>query len=615
MKKSVLSVLLAVFFAVALSAQVPAQPAPQPQPPKPEDIQKNLVLVEKPQTVPDKMKAGFETITAKDALTMLTYLSSDLMEGRETATRGYQLASEYAASLFALWKLKPAGDQPGMGGMFRMGMFGGGRRSQRQAPAEKSYLQEMALKEVTDSTTDVNVEIRSGGLTRTRGFQSGVDYMGMYAAPDSISAPVVFAGYGIVEKDIAWDEFKNLDIKGKIVMVLSEAPGKDNPNSPFQQKKELKDKYFPAGPAMFMRRGGGGFNKNQEITKLGAAAILQVQASPKDSDMYKNLAGPRPVNDERPIIEETHRQMSLPGVTQRMPWEGSPVITITHDMANAILQGSGQKIEDLQKKIDTALKPASMELLGTRLNIATTSKTILVRSANVVGYIEGSDPKLKDEVVVVGAHLDHLGKRGDYIYNGADDNGSGSVGVMALARAFALNPEKPKRTVVFALWTGEEEGLLGSRYYVLNPAFPIDKTVAYLNMDMISRPYTAENLNMMARMMNIPTDSEAFKKVKVPNFLPVSFSAGAGIAEVLRNADQYVGLDLYLRESGGGMDRGMSGSDHSSFATAKVPWVFVITSMHEDYHQTSDSVDKVNGEMMAKIARLIYLAAYTVADK
>jgi Peptidase family M28 len=612
MKKSFPSVLLVVFCVAALSAQVPSQSTAQQPPPKPEDVQKNLVLVEKPQAVPDKMKTGFETITAKDALAMLTYLSSDLMEGRETATRGYQLASEYAASLFALWGLKPGGDQPGMGGAFRMGMFGGGR-SQRPAPAEKSYLQEMAIKEITDTTTDVSVEIRSGGLTRTRSFQSGVDYMGMYAAPDTISAPVVFAGYGIVEKDIAWDDFKNLDVKGKIVMVLSEAPGKDNPNSPFQQKNELKEKYFPAGPAMFMRRGG--FNKTQEITKLGAAAILQVQASLKDSDMYRGLAGPRPVNDERPIINEPRRQMSLPGVTQRMPWEGSPVITISHEMADAVLQGSGQKIEDLQKKIDTSLKPASLELPGTRLNIATASKTTLVRSANVVGYIEGSDPKLKDEVVVVGAHLDHLGKRGDYIYNGADDNGSGSVGVLALARAFALNQEKPKRTVVFALWTGEEEGLLGSRYYVLNPAFPMTKTIAYLNMDMISRPYTEENLKGMGRMMNLPTDSEAFKKIKVANFLPVSFSAGAGIADVIRDADQYVGLDLYLRESGGGMDRAMGGSDHSSFASANVPWVFVITSLHEEYHQTGDSVEKVSGDMLAKIARLIYISAYAEADK
>ena len=297
-----------------------------------------------------------------------------------------------------------------------------------------------------------------------------------------------------------------------------------------------------------------------------------------------------------------------------MPWDGSPVITISYEMANAILEASGKTIEDLKKNIDTTLKPASMELPGTRLSVSTTAKTQWVRCRNVVGYIEGSDPELKNEVVVVGAHYDHLGSSGPYIYNGADDNGSGSVGVLNLARAYALNPEKPKRTVVFCLWTGEEKGLLGSRYYVMNPEFPLDKTVAYFNMDLISRPYTAENLSRMSRMMNIPVDNEIFKKLKPEKFLPVSFSAEAGFADVFRAVGPHVGLDLYLRESAAN-ERSMGGSDHASFGFAKIPWIFVITSMHEDYHQTGDSVDKADGEMIEKVSKLAYLTTYTLADK
>jgi len=608
MKKSALTILIVFCLVFGLSAQVPSQPAQQQ---KPEDIQKNLVQVEKTQTVPDKMKAGFESITAKDSITLLTYIASDLMEGRETTTRGYQLAAEYAASLLALWKLKAGGDQPMMGRM----MMGFGPDQPRQTPPERSYLQEFAMKEITDSSTVIDLDLKMGGLNKTRAFQSGVDFTGMMSGTDSFTARVVFAGYGISEKAVAYEDFKNLDVKGKIVMILSEAPGKDNPNSPFQKDKELKEKYAPVPPMMMMRRGGGGFSKSQEIAKLGAVAILQVQSSVKDSEMVNGLARPRPVSDERPIIHRQRRRLMLPGATQRMPWEGSPVITITREMANAILEGSGQKIDDLKQKIDTTLKPASMELAGTRLCITTTAKTTLVTCRNVVGYIEGSDPNLKNEVMVVGAHLDHNGISGEYVFNGADDNGSGSVGVLNLARAFASNPEKPKRTVVFCLWTGEEEGLLGSRYYVQNPLYPIDKTVAYFNMDMISRPYTEQNLNRMARMMQIPVDNEAFKKIKVSNFLPVSFSAGAGFADVVRNADQYVGLDLYLREQGAGMERGMGGSDHSSFGFAKVPWFFVITSMHEDYHQTSDSVEKVSGEMIEKVSRLAYMTTYALADK
>ncbi len=611
MKKPALTIFIVFCLVLGLSAQVPSKPAQQEQQPKPEDIQKNLVQIEKTQPVADKLKTGFDSITAKDSIAMLTYIASDLMEGRETTTRGYRLAAEYAASLLALWKLKPGGDQPGMDRMM-MGMRFG-QEPPRQAP-QRSFLQEFAMKETTDATTVIDLDLKIGPLNKRRTFQSGIDFTAMMSGTDSLTAPVVFAGYGISEKAAGYEDFKNLDVKGKIVLILTEAPGKDNPNSPFQKDKALKEKYAPVSPMMMMRRGGGGFNKTQEITKLGAVAILQVQNSAKDSEMVNGLGRPRPVSDEKPIIDRQRRRLTLPGATQRMPWEGSPVITITREMADTILEGSGQKIDDLKQKIDTTFKPASMDLPGTRLSINTTAKTTLVTCRNVVGYIEGSDPNLKNEAVVIGAHLDHNGMSGEYIFNGADDNGSGSVGVLNLARAFASNPEKPKRTVVFCLWTGEEEGLLGSRYYVQNPLYPLDKTVAYFNMDMISRPYTQENLSRMGRMMQIPVDSEFFKKIKVENFLPVSFSAGAGFADVLRNVDQFVGLDLFLRESGEG-ERGMGGSDHSSFGFAKVPWLFVITSIHEDYHQTSDSVEKVSGEMMEKVSRLAFLTTYALADK
>jgi hypothetical protein len=604
-----LSILIVLCLALVLNAQAPPQAQPQQ---KPEDPTKNLVLVEKPQPVPEKMKLGFESITARDSLTMLRYLASDLMEGRETGTRGYQLAAEYAVSLFSLWKLKPGGDKPDAR---RTAMMGRRMEERPPAPAERSYLQEFVMKEITDVSTAITLEVRSGVQRKTRNFVSGVDFMSMFSGAESVEAPVVFAGYGIIEKKIGWDDFKALDVKGKIVLILSEAPGKDDPDSPFQKDKELKEKYFPPAPVSPFARRGDGFNKAREIAKLGAAAILQVQNSVKDSDVLRDMAGPRPVSDERPIINKPRRRLLLPGSGQQMPWERSPVITITREMADAILESLGQRVDDLKKKIDTTFKPASLELAATRLTITTTSTSSLVRCRNVVACLEGGDPNLKEEVVVVGAHLDHLGKWGDYVFNGADDNGSGSVGVLNLARAFVTNPDKPKRTVVFCLWTGEELGLLGSRYYVQNPAFPLDKTVACINMDMISRPYDERGLSRMARMMNIPADHEIFKKVRPANFLPVSFSAGVGLAEILSSADLAVGLDLFLREVGETMERGMGGSDHSSFASAKIPWVFCITSMHDDYHQTSDSVDKASEEMIEKVSRLVYLTTYALADR
>ena len=598
MKKSALSLILVFAMALSASAQ-----APQP---KPEELMKNVVQVEKTQPVPEKMKTGFDLITAKDSLALLTYISSDLLEGRETATRGAQLAAEYAVSLFALWKVLPAGDTP-------RPAFSGMRRSDMPAaPLARGYLQEFAMKEISDVSTELAVQVRQGDSMKSRAFRSGVDFMSMSSTPESFTAPVIFAGYGITEKEIGYDDLKGLDVKGKIVLILTEAPGKDDPKSPFQ-KKELKEKYFPpAGPFAF--RMGGGFNKAQEIAKLGASAVLQVQASANDANLYKGLATPRRQSDDRPIINEPRRRLLIPGAGQRMPWESSPIITITREIANFLLENSGRKIEDLKARIDSTYKPASLVLPGTTVTLSTTAKTALVRCRNVVGYIEGSDPVLKNEYVVVGAHYDHLGKRGDYVFNGADDNGSGSVGVMNLARAFAAAPQKPKRTIVFALWTGEEEGLLGSRYYVQNPAFPLDKTAAYINLDMISRPYDEKSITRMTRMFNFPAGEELFKKIKPANFLPVSFAAGAGLGDVFRDADQYVGLDLFLRESGSN-DRGSGGSDHSSFGAAKVPWAFCIANMTEDYHQTSDSVEKVSGDLIEKISKLVYVSAYKLADK
>ena len=599
MKKALVSLLVCVLSFAALAAQ-------QAAPPKPEDVLKNMVLVEKVEPVPDKMKAGFESITARDSLAMLAYISSDLMEGRETATRGYQLAAEYAASLFKIWRVQAAGDLPVVSRSMSA-MFGG----TPPAPPVKGFLQEMVLKELKNVRSKLTVDLKKDGLDKTRSFESGIEYQSMSSNLESLSAPVVFAGYGIVEKTIGWDDFKNLDVKGKIVLILSEAPGKKDPKSPFQAK-ELKEKYFPPEGLMAMRMGG--FNKAREIAKLGAAAVLQVQAYGKDTDIYKSMENPRPVDDSRPIINEPRRRLLIPGAGSAMPWESSPVITITREMADAILENSGTKMDDLQKKIEATYKPASMILPGTSVTLDTTADVSLVRCRNVVGYVEGSDPVLKDEVIVIGAHYDHLGKRGDYVFNGADDNGSGSVGVMNAARAFALNPVKPKRTVVFCLWTGEEEGLLGSRYYVRNPPFPIEKTVAYMNLDMISRPYDEKSIVRMGRMFNFPAGQELMKKIKPADFLPVSLVAGSGLSEAYREADRYVGLELFLRESPAG-ERAGGGSDHASFAAAKVPWSFAIASMTEDYHQTSDSVEKTSGDLIERVSRLIYAAAYTLADK
>ena len=614
MKKHFLAVVLVLVCLAALQAQGP----PAQQQMKPEDVQKALCLVDKPVPAPDKFKAGLEAITAKDTLAMLTYISSDLLEGRETATRGFALAAEYAASLFKLWGVKPAGDMPRMGG-FRMG---GGGGQQPQAPRERTYFQEFAMKETTDSQTAITIETNTAGAIKTRTFQGGLDFQGGMggAAEGSVSAPVVFVGYGVSEPSVGFDELKGLNLKGKIVLVLSDAPGRDDAKSPLQKTKDLKDKYFPAMPqggdmAMMMRGGGPQrFNKLSVIDKLGPAAIIQVSSAGKDTDIYNALSFVRKPSDDRPITNKPRYRLALAGVPGgEMGGRGPAATTITREMANFLLAGTGQTIDDLKKKIDTTYKPVSMDIAGSKMTIATTSKTTLVRGTNIIGYIEGSDPKLKDEYFVVGAHCDHLGAWEGYVWNGADDNGSGSVGVLNIAKAIAASPVKPKRSVVFALWTGEEEGLLGSRYYAYNPEFPIDKTVGYLNYDMISRPYDAEMLARTMRAYNVPGAEEIVKKVRAPWFVTVNLTEGTPFVDLAREMNQYVGLDLALRTNPLGV--GSGGSDHASFASVKLPFIYYMAAMTADYHQPSDSVEKVSGELIAKISQHGFLTIYAFADR
>lgn len=294
-----------------------------------------------------------------------------------------------------------------------------------------------------------------------------------------------------------------------------------------------------------------------------------------------------------------------------MPWESVPTIRISRKMADDILDLVGQDVEILKGKIEKTLQSHSMPLQGVNFTIKNKAETKLVNSMNVLGYIEGSDPELKNEAVVIGAHLDHLGRRGDYIFNGADDNGSGSVGVMEIAEAFVKNPVKPKRSIVFALWTGEEKGLLGSRYYVANPYF--SKTTANLNLDMISRVYKKERLAMISRMWDIKLSKEVLEKLDVKKFVSISYDANTPeIEEIIRENNNYVGLHFHIRESRG---EAMGGSDHAPFALNKIPWAFYIAAMTEDYHQPSDTMDKISPNLMEKIIKLTYLTAFTLADK
>ena len=602
MKKTTLFILIAIFLSLSVSAQAPAPAA------KPDDRAKNLDLVEKTVPVPETFKAGFDTISAKDSLSMLTFIASDLLEGRETGTRGFQTAAEYAASLFGLAKLKPVGDVPARS--FGMAQMMAGSQAP-QKPLENTYFQEFPLVETTETTSALSLEIRQGGSVRTHTFRPAVDYQGLTALGDTLSGPVVFVGYGIGEKAAGFDEFKGIDVKGKIVMLIWGVPD--------FLSKEVKARYPMPGMSQNAPPAPGPAAKPvdriQDLHDRGAVAVLVIGGGGRDIDRWRGLMPPKSVSDEGPIIHKPYRRVSLPGEIEDTPWSRAAVVGITPGTADRILEPVGMKLDDLKKKIEASKRSASLDVPGAFVTMTSTLKTSTIRGINVVGVLEGSDPELKGEAVVIGAHLDHTGKWEEYIFNGADDNGSGSVGVLNLARAFAANPQRPKRTLVFCLWCGEEEGLLGSKYFVTNPpALLKAKIVAYLNFDMMSRTYDERSIAFAGRMMNFPYDPDFIKRIKLANFVPVSFQDGAAFGDTIRAANQYVGLDVYVRETKR-TDVGFGDSDHTSFHAAKIPWVWPFTAVTENLHRTSDSVDKVSGELMEKVSKLMYVIAWLTAEK
>jgi hypothetical protein len=607
MKKPVLASAIAFVLVLSLTAQTPLQ-APAPAA-KPDARVKNLDLVEKIVPPDDAFRSGFESITAGDSLAMLNYIASDLMEGREAGTRGYQAAAEYAASLFGMAKLKPLGDAPLRSASRAQMMLG---PSQAPAdPVENTYLQEFPLVETAESSSALSLEVRKGGSVRTHAFRTMLDYTGPAATGDTLTGPVVFAGYGISEKGTGFDEYKGIDVAGKVVMVLA--------GTPDFLPKETRAKYLTSSSSPMAQPEGAParapVDKVLDLRKRGAAAVLMVRGIGREIDRYRGLM-PRPsVYDEAPIIRRAYHRMSLPGEVENTSWASASVVTITPAAADRILEAAGLKIEDLKKKIEASKKPASLDVAGASVTMTSTIKTRVVRGINVVGMIEGSDPELKNEAVVIGAHLDHEGRWEDYIYNGSDDNGSGSVAVLSLARAFAANPRKPKRTVVFCLWCAEEKGLLGSKYFVTYPPAALKaKIVSYLNFDMISRAYDERSFAFAGRMMGFPTGPEITGKIELANFVPVSFPAGAPYGEVIRAANKYIGLDVYVREAER-TDVGFGDSDHTSFHEAKIPWVWPFTAVTENLHQPSDSVDKADTGLMEKVSRLMFVIGWMIADK
>jgi hypothetical protein len=418
----------------------------------------------------------------------------------------------------------------------------------------------------------------------------------------TISAPVVFAGYGITEKNLKYDDYKTIDVSGKVVIVLMGVPGGDNPDSPFN-KDPLKKKYSSGRRSLERIIGKLALARGK-----GAAAILLVERHP--SKIYREKLAARKIADEQPFYSGEARPLLAVDAAFHAQIR-APYIRVSREMANVVVGFMGKTIESLKGKIDKEFKPGSLAIPGVIMEIESRLKTKLAGCRNVLGYIEGSDPVLKDEVVTIGAHLDHLGKEKDYIYNGADDNGSGSAALLEIARAFIANPVKPKRTILFALWTGEEWEYQGSGHYVKHPSFPLKKTAAYINLDMVSREWTwAYYRETLQAFHGIELPAKKPEKLDLANFLPMEVLQSPKHMDIMKKNNRCVGLHSHFIE----VPYVIQGSDHLPFANHQIPWINSFGGETEDYHTPFDTVEKLNLNLLEKGARLIWLTAFALAD-
>jgi hypothetical protein len=524
-------------------------------------------------------EAGLQSITKDVVKGQLEFLASDLLEGRATATRGEYIAGDYIASIFKMNGIQPYGDREfsrsGRGAVsFRRQNAG------QNIPPARTYFQNMNMIEYGPGKEQQFTVVTKNGTE-----ESSVDFG--YRTDFSIRtgtvgrsaySQAVFAGYGYSNEKNGYDDYKKLDVKGKVVLILAGFPGYKDINS------EAYKKFRPEGrfAEYTLER-----DKADIAGKHGAIAVIQIRPGEDPTgewvtNQIYSVKG-RYNESDTPITNE--KRMTLQQDTLK---EAVPVFTVTRRVINQILEGTGIDLPSFEKAAGEKMVTASCALNGKYVQFKTSVESRIVKSRNVLGCIEGEK---KNEVVVIGAHYDHMGKSDGWIFNGADDNASGTVGVMTIARAIAASGKKPEKTIVFAAWSGEEKGLLGSNYYV-NTVPDSLKVAVYLNFDMISRNENTDTLGNQAEM----NYTEAYPGLKTLTEKSI--------------ADNKIKLDLSFRSS----KVPSGGSDHAPFAAAGIPIFYFMAAMHPDYHLPSDEVSKVNWDKMTEIIKTGYLNIFELAN-
>ena len=491
-------------------------------------------------------KKELQTITENDLRAHLEFVASDNLQGRDffTDVPGLEITADY---------LKAQCEKMGL------------------KPGVEGYFQKFEMEAVTPDPDRTVLSLKDGNGNITYETKD-IFSLGGPAKSETISGDVVFAGYGWYNEDTKYNDTKDLDLKGKIVLVMT------------RTLEQTKDGSEP--------------DMDTEMKKMSRALMGGAKALVLVND---------PMNPNTEYIESI-RKYATGGSLQLKGAKSGLVIPIrlifgTEELGNKILESSGETLAGLQKEISESESPKSFAIsnLTTEVNLVKSNETI--EGKNVIAVVEGSDPELKNECVVFSAHYDHLGVDGEGgIYNGADDNGTGTVALLEIAEAFQSMKKKPKRSIVFAWVTGEEKGLLGSDYYSQNPVFSMENTLADINLDMVGRSAEKE-----------PVKVEGDEKsLAGPNGLYIV--SGKQSTELMNISDD-VCEDLGLVPSDELTQAFLTRSDYYHFYKNGVPILGLSTGLHEDYHEISDELDKIDYHKMKRVTQYAFSVAYKLANQ
>ncbi len=492
---------------------------------------------------------GLEAITPERSMAHMRYLSSDELEGRRTGSEGNHAAARYIRDEALRLGLTPL---PGEEELFH--------------PLQ--YIRVTTVPEKSSVTLRDTMNNIAGSAALTP----------LLPPADSVrvDGELLFAGYGYVNSGEQYNDFAGVSAREKIVMIMTRTPAPEGTRRPAP---------------------GSAIDPVTEVRKVPMILLQQAKAI-----LY--VADPDLGHDISADLLAMGSAYSLIPLFRKQLYTFSPnIYAVTTETANRMLSCSGVTLSQLQDSIASLGRPVSFTVPSVNLLITAGVEKDTVTSNNIIGYIEGSDPALKDEAVMFIAHYDHLGTDvSGNIYNGANDNASGSVGLLNIASAFAALGVKPARSAIFFWSTGEEEGLHGSSHYTANPLFPLKKTVAVLNFDMIGRSRLESDTTISISGKPDITGHDTIRVVhdKGSPWL-LSLAAGACYETGIHPVEEGKGTNF-------------SGSDHYPFFRKNVPVLLFFTGLHSDYHRPTDRYDLIDFEKLVKVSKAGFLTGYRIAS-